>query len=397
MESERDGGRWGTTDDAGSVASSIGSSIPPYAKFYRDREELMYPAAKGPHHPLDAGMSAVDSNSVVSSDVASVALGLGRGDRDVVDKYMTERDPNRPAARLPIMRERVDIVDKIQTYQVTVISGPTGCGKTTQVPQFILEHCHRENLPANIIVTQPRRLAAASVARRVAAENGWELGKLVGYKVGLDKTNCSPDTRLLYCTTGMFKKMLINKKSLNDWTHVILDEVHERELDMDFVLLLCKRLLKTNSGGVRLVLMSATMDAAELAEYYTVHPGSAGTHDIASQKTNHKIDLYSLEQLEYSLRRQVIPWPEFDDLSEPRLDPGCIQVAVEILKKCKSLDQHYEEKGCDYALGAVLVFLPGEREIAQVKAVFEEHENKEGHEKWWIIPLHSRIPFASMQ
>ena len=151
---------------------------------------------------------------------------------------------------------------------MTVISGPTGCGKTTQVPQYILEHGRNNKKPVNIIVTQPRKIAAQSVAKRVCAENGWPLGSVVGYKVGLDKDNVSKDTRLLYCTTGMFKKMVIGKKSLEEWTHVILDEVHEREMDMDFALLLCKKLINTNSRGVRLVLMSATIDIKSFAQYF---------------------------------------------------------------------------------------------------------------------------------
>lgn len=114
---------------------------------------------------------------------------------------------------------------------MTIVHGHTGCGKTTQIPQFVLDNAVAKNKFVNIVVTQPRRIAATSVARRVAYERKWELGRLVGqlflspfhvirciyftvplgYKVGMDREHCSEDTRLLFCTTGVLKKMLIGK------------------------------------------------------------------------------------------------------------------------------------------------------------------------------------------
>ena len=87
--------------------------------------------------------------------------------------------------------------------------------------------------------------------------------------MGLDKAHKSLDTRLLYVTTGILKRMLIAKKHLNEWTHVILDEVHEREEDMDVVMLICKKLLLTNSRGTKLILMSATLDQSKFQSYFS--------------------------------------------------------------------------------------------------------------------------------
>ena len=131
--------------------------------------------------------------------------------------------------------------------QIVVLSGPTGCGKSTQVPQYLLDQHALERRHVNIVVTQPRKLAASSLARRVCQERKWRLGGLVGYQVGLDRGNKSPDTRLLYVTTGVLKKMIIGRKSLDTWTHIILDEVHERSEDMDLLMLMCKKFLFTNS------------------------------------------------------------------------------------------------------------------------------------------------------
>ena len=95
------------------------------------------------------------------------------------------------------------------------------------------------------------------------------MGGLVGYKVGLDKSNASKDTRLMYVTTGILIKMLINKKSLAEWTHVIIDEVHERDKDIDFLLLLARKFITSNSQGVKIILMSATLNADKLMDYFS--------------------------------------------------------------------------------------------------------------------------------
>ena len=88
--------------------------------------------------------------------------------------------------RLPIHESKQDILDRVAGSQVVVLSGPTGCGKSTQVPQYILDQHAEQRRAVNIVVTQPRKLAASSMARRVCNERGWVLGGLVGYQVGAD-------------------------------------------------------------------------------------------------------------------------------------------------------------------------------------------------------------------
>jgi hypothetical protein len=103
---------------------------------------------------------------------------------------------------MPIFKCRKDILQLIQAYTVCIVQGGTGCGKTTQVPQYIFDEQMRDNKYCNIIVTQPRRIAAVSVAQRVCNERSWDLGTVCGYQIGLDRKHMSPDTRICYVTTG---------------------------------------------------------------------------------------------------------------------------------------------------------------------------------------------------
>lgn len=103
----------------------------------------------------------------------------------------------------------------------------------------------------NIIVTQPRRIAAISVSKQVNKERGWKNGLLVGYQVGRKRDFDTNTTKIIYCTTGVLLQRIIKAKSLSEFTHIILDEVHERTLEMDFLILVIKKLMRINSQSVR--------------------------------------------------------------------------------------------------------------------------------------------------
>ena len=302
---------------------------------------------------------------------------------------------------LAIAKDEDAIINLIRKERVSIICGHTGSGKTTQVPQFILDDHARRGKSVNILVTQPRKIAAKSIAKRICHERNWEMGRIVGYKVGLDKENASLDTRLLFCTTGIFKKMIIAKKNLNDWTHIILDEVHEREMDMDFVLLLCKRLINTNSSNVKLILMSATIDTARFQKYFSwsgpdAERGCHYTAEVYSMKETNKYSVKEiyLDELEKDkkIRNNISAWPYNFEVESPYVIDECVNIASQIILKLNDLEQ----KNNIQEQGAVLVFLPGEAEIARVKKCF--HEISKNHQvPWWLLPLHSRIPFEETQ
>lgn len=134
---------------------------------------------------------------------------------------------------------------------------------------MILDDAFAQKKRCNIIVTQPRRLATHSVAQRVSRERNWELGTLVGYQIALDSRHVTSDTRLTYCTTGLLLEKLIHTKTLSHYSHIILDEVHERDKNMDFLMILIRMLLcySPDSSDVKIILMSATIETRKVSSF----------------------------------------------------------------------------------------------------------------------------------
>lgn len=151
---------------------------------------------------------------------------------------------------LPINRCKEEVVSLIESNSVVIIHGATGSGKSTQLPQYILDHYVQRSAYCNIVVTQPRKIGASSIARWISRERSWTLGGLVGYQVGLEKI-ATEDTKLLYMTTGVLLQKVVSAKSLVEFTHIFIDEVHERTEEMDFLLLVVRKLLRTNSRFVK--------------------------------------------------------------------------------------------------------------------------------------------------
>lgn len=171
--------------------------------------------------------------------------------------------------RLPIYKHANEINSLIKSNQVIVISGQTGCGKTTQVPQIIYQDGELNKTPVKILITQPRRIAAVSIAKRLSYELGTVLGDLVGFHVGMNPYFNSEKSKIIIKTTGIFLEELVHEKSnMNHYTHLIIDEVHERDINIDFALLLVKHFLSKNST-IKLILMSATISTLLFSNYFS--------------------------------------------------------------------------------------------------------------------------------
>ena len=185
---------------------------------------------------------------------------------------------------LPIAGHREEIVDGINGNTVCIVEGETGSGKSSQVPQYILDHCiggRSSDGQLSILVTQPRRVAAISLAGRVAAERGEALGNTIGYRIGGARKGKNP--RITFVTTGWLVQYLTHVPDASRRvTHIVLDEVHERDVDSDIMCLVCKLLLDVQRRRIqaaldygevpppplRLVLMSATLNSQLFADYF---------------------------------------------------------------------------------------------------------------------------------
>uniref|UniRef100_A0A8C6IAW1 ATP-dependent RNA helicase TDRD9 n=1 Tax=Mus spicilegus TaxID=10103 RepID=A0A8C6IAW1_MUSSI len=290
---------------------------------------------------------------------------------------------------LPINRCKEEVISLIESNSVVIIHGATGSGKSTQLPQYVLDHYTQRSAFCNIVVTQPRKIGASSIARWISKERSWTLGGLVGYQVGLEKI-ATEDTRLIYMTTGVLLQKIVSAKSLMEFTHIFIDEVHERTEEMDFLLLVVRKLLRTNSRFVKVVLMSATINCKQFADYFAVpvqnKMNPAYVFEVEGKP--HAIEEYYLNDLGH-IYHSGLPYR----LEEPVITKDVYEVAVSLIQMFDDLDM--KESGNKTWSGAqfvserssVLVFLPG---LGEINYMHELLTNMI-HKRLQVYPLHSSV------
>jgi ATP-dependent helicase HrpA len=251
---------------------------------------------------------------------------------------------------LPLASRREEIARSLRENQVTIIAGPTGCGKTTQLPKICLEI--GLGRIGGIGVTQPRRLAAMSVAARTAQELGTDLGEQIGFQTRF-QARLGPATLVKFMTDGILLNELRGDRELLAYEAIILDEAHERSLDTD-LLLGCLRRLLPSRPGLRLVVSSATLDVGRFGAYF----GGAPTILLEGRTF----------PVETRYRR-----PEAENSEDPDL-------AVMVLHAV-------EELAAELAGGDILVFLPGEADIREAAEILA----RSGPPGWLVLPLYSRL------
>ena len=210
--------------------------------------------------------SRVEASRLLRRDAAADAAARTAELERRASPHVAARRAQR--ARLPAFERRDELLAAVDATNVLVVSGETGCGKTTQLPQFVLERALAagDASVTGILCTQPRRISAISVAARVAQERGEELGESVGYQIRLEARR-SENTRLLFCTTGVLLRRLATEPTLDSVSHVFVDEIHERGMNEDFLLVVLRDLLPRRPD-LKVVLMSATLDAGLFARYF---------------------------------------------------------------------------------------------------------------------------------
>ncbi|KAI9092700.1 P-loop containing nucleoside triphosphate hydrolase protein [Phlyctochytrium arcticum] len=325
---------------------------------------------------------------------------------------------------LPIFTKYQEIMAAIESNPVTILSAETGAGKTTQLPQFILSHIAQERkflqndparpAPANIVVTQPRRIAAISVAQRVASERGEVIGRRsnVGYQVRFDDKRPTSDPEsghLIFCTSGILLKRLQENPSLTNVTHVILDEVHERDLNTDLLLIIVRHLLKRRPD-LRVILMSATAETKLFQDYFRGFGSDPKSNllppVIAVPGRMFPVEKHFLEDVENLLyKRDALPVPfrpAKESLSWARNEMGSMipprgedPVPYDYLE---ALIAHICGTRPE---GAILCFLPGWQEIDTMMQRLKEDKTYRigfsNEAKYRIYPLHSSIPTSAQQ
>lgn len=213
--------------------------------------------------------------------VATLNIELSIPDKSEVILVNRDETIQNERINLPIVKYEHEIMDKINNNLVTVICGETGSGKSTQIPQFLYEYGYT-NCLGGIVVTQPRRVAAISLANRVSNELNTKIGEEVGYQVRYDSTHYSDKTVIKYLTDGILLKELESDKLLLKYSVVLIDEAHERTINTDIIIGLISKLVRmryllsknkvrlsnseTEVKPLRLVIMSATMRVDEFLE-----------------------------------------------------------------------------------------------------------------------------------
>jgi len=303
---------------------------------------------------------------------------------------------------LPVYSYKEAILDIIRAAQVVVIKGATGCGKTTQVPQYILDEflMSGSGMDCSVVVTQPRRISAISVAERIATERIEPLGQSIGYSVRFDSILPRSHASIMFCTVGVLLRKL--ESGISGISHIVIDEIHERDINTDFLLVVVRDMVRAYPE-LRVVLMSATIDTTMFAEYF----GNCPVMEIEGR--SFPVQEYYLEDViqmlgfvppikEKKKKRDV----DVDLDEEENMNLVCgPEYAITTRNAMAQLSERETSFEIIEALlhyitnldapGSVLVFLPGWNLIFSILKYLTQHPVF-GSSKFAILPLHSQIP-----
>uniref|UniRef100_A0A0N4ZS66 RNA helicase n=1 Tax=Parastrongyloides trichosuri TaxID=131310 RepID=A0A0N4ZS66_PARTI len=303
--------------------------------------------------------------------------------------------------RLPIYKHKYRIIEKCLNHQVVLIKSVTGSGKSTQVAQFLLSHYINEGRGAefNCYVTQPRRISAISLAERVSKERYEEMGCSVGYSVRFDSCLPRPFGAICFCTIGTLLKRM--EGGLHGVSHIIIDEVHERELNTDFLLIILRE-LSIKFPALKIILMSATVDTTLFSNYFY------NLEIISIEDKGYNVEHYFLQDViqalkympdNFELPKTFIHNNDFWDWSNINPTTGLSPISKVVT------EQVLEDKEIPYGIikkliemcsnkqeqGSVLVFMPGWNEIQYLIKFLKETKRDTNGLKYHLLPLHSLL------
>jgi ATP-dependent RNA helicase DHX57 len=296
----------------------------------------------------------------------------------------------RKRQKLPAWNVQERIVNTVDSNQVTIISGETGSGKSTQSMQFILDELYSRGLGhcANMIVTQPRRISALGLADRVADERCTRVGQEVGYAIRGENRR-SDQTRITFVTTGVLLRRLQTSGgriedvigSLADVSHVVIDEVHERSLDTDFLLTIIRNVMEIRKDILKLVLMSATLDANSFREYFESAGLTVGLVEIEG-RTFPVEELYVDDIIRltgFTLGSEK----SYEDSMAKTIQQLGFRINYSLLSETvRALDAELSDSNKS---GGILIFLPGVAEINQTCNALRSTTSLH------VLPLHASL------
>lgn len=254
---------------------------------------------------------------------------------------------------LPITRHRQEIIQAIKENKVVIVSGETGCGKSTQLPKMCLEA--GQGLAGKIACTQPRRLAAMTIAHRISEELSQSLGQAVGYKIRFEDRT-SPDSYIKILTDGMLLAETQADRLLTEYDTIIIDEAHERSLNIDFLIGWCRQLIERRPE-LKLIITSATLEVEKFAKAFNNSP----VFQVSGR-------LFPVEVIYF----------EPEPTSQKKEEPDYVDLAVQAVEFIK------EEK----SPGDILIFMPTEQDILETCQRLKG-KNFPGSV---ILPLFARLP-----
>jgi small subunit ribosomal protein S24e len=398
------------------------------------RKSALYknrPTTNTPSDPVDyssakAQLQSFSTPSQPEAVLAAKSDRLLKKRQDYLKNPALEKMRNTRTS-LPIFSRAEDLITHVANNEVTICMAATGSGKTTQLPQLILDEWIDKGKGAqcNIVCTQPRRIAAISIADRVAKERGETVGRgSIGYQVRFEAKLPEPNGSITFCTTGIFLKRMQSALSgggsgLDEVTHVVVDEVHERDVDTDLLLVVLKRLIadrKARNLPIKILLMSATIDPTLFQKYFPDENGKYASvievpgrsfpvtkyfmDDFVPQLAANKRTAHLLNDLavEKYLRNEIVS----SNFNTSRFTPQAVDSSVK-----DDLDLPYNLIGLtiSYVLqksdsGHVLVFLPGWEEIVATQKLLTSGTldvNFNDSSKYSIHLLHSTIPLSEQQ
>lgn len=303
------------------------------------------------------------------------------------------------------------IMTAINDNPVVIIRGNTGCGKTTQIAQYILEDYINSGQGAycNIYVTQPRRISAISVSERIAAERSEQLGESVGYSVRFESVLPRPYGSILFCTIGVLLRKL--EGGLRGISHIIVDEIHERDVNSDFLLVVLRDMVHFYPD-LRIILMSATIDTTLFSDYFggcpvIEIPGRA--HPVTQYFLEDCIEMTKFQPSPESKKRKKDEEKDEDiaatgggDESEQNMNKI---IDSKYAQQTKTVMAQLSESECNFELieallnhikqknipGAILIFLPGWNLIFALMKYLQSSRSFGGSD-YRILPCHSQIP-----